>query len=509
MLNTQHIWTEIYKPKLIKELTCNSQAVSAIHKWVLSFDQMKKEYFRNIDAKKKKQAKPKIKNTINIISTVENFNESDIAEKTDEFIETAKATKKKNGSCLLVTGNHGVGKTVTVMTILSELGYIVENINFNNIKSNVSLIDHVRKIVSSIDITIIVDSGNAKKKVAIVVDELESITSTSEKGYVDVLKKINDVEWLCPVIFISNNKHNKLLSEIKKTSTEIRLWSPFTSDLKRIMINIINKEKMKIRNSDVIDKIIEHSQYDIRRLIQTLHDLKYTYSDRLITKDMIDDYCSISNPKNVDIDLYKATEGLLYHYKSIDESLRLYETEKVLLPLMVHENYAKCIIDNIDDNNRDVHDITNYVMESLTTGDVVENYIYGDQNWNLQEIHGFHTCVATSFYICSKLPKNAFLSDLSFTHDLNKTSIKSINKKNITNAYKCFKNMGISDYIFMNKIIRKKVKNNEIAECMELFEGYDIKIDHIESLLKIDKIRNTKQTLTAKQKDGFSKYISK
>ena len=37
-------------------------------------------------------------------------------------------------------------------------------------------------------------------------------------------------------------------------------------------------------------------------------------------------------------------------------------------------------------------------------------------------------------------------------------------------------------------------------ECMKLFEGYDIKLEHIESLLKIDKIKEKKVILTSKHK---------
>ena len=38
-------------------------------------------------------------------------------------------------------------------------------------------------------------------------------------------------------------------------------------------------------------------------------------------------------------------------------------------------------------------------------------------------------------------------------------------------------------------------------------KGYNIKLEHIESLLKIDKIKNTKTSLTSKQKKEFTKYL--
>jgi hypothetical protein len=97
--------------------------------------------------------------------------------------------------------------------------------------------------------------------------------------------------------------------------------------------------------------------------------------------------------------------------------------------------------------------------------------------------------------------------ELVFTTDLNKTSIKKINKKNINNTNRCFDNMNIFDYIYINKIIRELINQEKIEECVKLMIGYNIKLEHIESLLKIDKIKNTKTSLTSKQKKKFIKYL--
>ena len=96
----------------------------------------------------------------------------------------------------------------------------------------------------------------------------------------------------------------------------------------------------------------------------------------------------------------------------------------------------------------------------------------------------------------------------NFTTDLNKTSIKKINAKNINDADRCFKNLDIFDYIYMNKIIRKKISEGDIKGCIELLKGYNIKLEHIEKLLKIDKIKDSKNNLTSKQKKEFTKHLA-
>lgn len=512
MTDTNNSWIEKYRPNDVSDIICNKKAAKSICDWLKSFEENKKKIHTNVVTVEKKRARK----------------------------DSIKKVTGKCKSCLLITGNHGVGKSITTEVILKAFKYSIQTVNFNSIKGNKISKDYIKKLMKSTNIMNVMNE-NVNNKSAILIDEIEAITSTTEKSAILNLQKLNEIHWYCPIIFISNNQHNKLLSEIKKNSEEIKFYHPFPSDMKKIMFNIAQKEAIQIKGEDVIDKILLHAQSDIRRLIYTLQDIKYAFKNKMITNEVIDEYCNMSKKKDVDIDLFKATEGLLYDYTSINDCLRYYETEKVLLPLMVHQNYPKCVLNNQSKAER--YDIINKVSESLSYGDVVENYIYGDQNWDLQEIHGFHTCVATSFYLNDSQNMRSIVKRplLKFSTDLNKTSIKKINKKNINNTSKCFKDMNIFDYIYINKIIRKLIDNDQIEECVKLLEGYDVKIEHIESLLKIDKIdkndslsttsiasvtnagdsglselseftediekKTSKVNLTSKQKKEFLKYL--
>ena len=66
-----------------------------------------------------------------------------------------------------------------------------------------------------------------------------------------------------------------------------------------------------------------------------------------------------------------------------------------------------------------------YVTNAISEGDVIETNIYTDQNWYLQNIHGFYTCAETSHHI-NKYSKNKSTPfyQLGFSSDLNKTSLK-------------------------------------------------------------------------------------
>jgi replication factor C subunit 1 len=472
-LSLSTIWTDKYKPSKVSDLTTNSKAVKSVYSWLLNYNKVRKTALKAIHLKKIKK----------------------------------KGVKKGRGvpykSCMIVTGNHGIGKTTTVNITLTELGYTIINLDISLLKSSPNIEDVLTKLLRQTNILKLLDE-NSINKYAIVVDELEGVTASAEKTNLISLQKLNDQNWYCPIIFISNNQHNKLLSDLKKASIEIKMWPPFDSEMEKILKKIIKNEKIKIRHKSVVNKIIRHSQYDIRRLIYTLQDIKNAYNSELILPDIIDDYCSMSSKKDVDIDLYKATSQMIYDYNTVDDCLRLFETEKVLLPLMIQQNYANCIIAN-QKSDKKRHTVVKKIAELLSHGDVIENYIYGDQNWDMEEIHGFYTCAATSYYLSEGMSKTKeyVKPKLIFATDLNKTSIKRINKKNIINTDKCFDSMNIEDYIYINKLVRHFIRENNIPECVKLMKNYGIKLENIESLLKIDKIDNIKQILSSKQKNEF------
>jgi hypothetical protein len=241
----------------------------------------------------------------------------------------------------------------------------------------------------------------------------------------------------------------------------------------------------------------------------TLYDLKCNFSNKVITQSMFEEYLKLSKKKDEDFDLFRATNKLLQGYKSIDECIRYYETDKVVLPLMVQQNYIECINSKIGDmNSSDKFDIACCISELLSEGDVVENYIYGDQNWDINEVHGYYTCVAPSFLLTEKLKKEKYLQ-LAYPTDLNKASISKINKKNITNASKAFKNKNINDYIYINLIIRFLTSEDRIKECVDYLKDRDINIGNIESLMKVDKIKSKKTNLTLKQRKEISSFLNK
>ena len=184
-----------------------------------------------------------------------------------------------------------------------------------------------------------------------------------------------------------------------------------------------------------------------------------------------------------------------------------YESEKVLLPLMIHQNYLNVLnhkYNDPEDTNKK-YEQAQEISELLSNGDVIENYIYGEQIWDLNDVHGYYSCIAPSYLLSYENINDKI--NISFPTDLNKASIAKINKKNIINADKNFKNKNIQDYIYINLIIRNLLEENRINECASILNKYNIKLANIEILLKVDKIKSSKMNLSSKQKKALNTYF--
>jgi replication factor C subunit 1 len=405
----------------------------------------------------------------------------------------------------IISGGHGVGKNIITRLILDDVGYLMKNIystslkNKNIVSELIQSCAKTKSLISSIDIV--------NKKYAIVIDDTESITLSSEKDNLLELFKINSQKKYFPIIFICNLQHSKLINNLKKISLNVTLFAPSVEQIKKYISQICKNEGMII-NDDTYYEIIKYCQCDIRRLIFVLQDLYYTYNKEPITLEMFKEYQRMSQRKDIDIGLYFAAKSLLDNYKNINQCLQLYETEKVLLPLTIYENYNRKIYKQKLRPN-DILYVMSGVTNSVSIGDVIETNIYTDQNWFLQNIHGFYTCAETSYIINSINPKeNIKLNyDVGFSADLNRTSSKNINKKkNIMPLQNKFKNKTITDILYINKILYELDKHNIVDTIKDIKSVYKLDNNNIQIALKIDK---TNDNYIPKRNTSSSKMTHK
>ena len=416
-----------------------------------------------------------------------------------KFKTWIKDYKEDKIKSIVISGSHGIGKTITIKLILEELNYNPIIIYPNEIKqfrNNDNFKDFYNN-KNSILFKMNTNSKMNNKKIAIIFNEAESISLTSEKKYVFNIFKENNKLCSFPLIFIANNQHSKLLNDLKKYCIELRFFSPSMFEIKSLIKKICKKENIIISNEKIFKILIDFSQYDIRRLINLLQELSYHYKGKEITIKRIKKFIKKSEVKNIDVGLFESTLLLLNKYNNYKTIFKLYESEKVLLPLMIHENYKKKIYTKKLEYDNLLYRLLK-ISDSISRGDNIETSIYTDQNWYLQNIHGFYTCLNPSYWINKNNSMNLNLTNIKFGSDLNKTSLRNINKKNITNLLKIIPKKSIEEILILSRISNNMMKENNHMELLDIIKSYskDVSIKEFELFLKIDKTNTEKYELS-------------
>lgn len=431
---------------------------------------------------------------------------SDIVGNTESvaYIKTwLKNFQNQENASIIICGPHGVGKSIAVKVILKDLGYEMKYLSSSNIKQFKMLKDATALVqTGNINLDMVFEDGNAKgkvKKTAVVIDDSETITLTSEKNMILQLFKDNEAKKMFPLIFLTNEQHSKMVSDIKKSCPEIKFNYPKTQDTSVFVKSICAKENIQLTDNVAITSIIQFSQYDIRRLLLILQDLKLTYGENSIGIDEWKKYMTSSHKKDKDIGLFEATKKILDNYKNINTCLQLYETEKVLLPLMVFENYPRNVLSRQIQSSSELLNVMRKITDYVSLGDVIETNIYTDQNWYLQHLHGFYTCVETSYVINRYKKKTDEPHHIDFSSDLNKTSLKNINKKNIIGVQSFMKDKNLTDLLYLNKLIHYSIKENKLKYIESLAQHYNLSSKTVEIIMKIDKTLE-KINMTTKNK---------
>lgn len=394
-------------------------------------------------------------------------------------VKRKKKIKSAFKSCLLITGNYGVGKTVLVKILFDYLNFKclqLEHIfskDIDNIKEKIIEYTYSHNIVD------IFNNTENRKKV-ILIDELESTHLLNFKNNILNLVKMNNDNFMIPIVIITNNQHSKILSDLKKYCDHIEIDSFKQTSLNEFMEGIIAKEKIAIEDMSIVNEIINFCKRDFRKILTILSDIIQIYKDELITYEKLKIYFQTSEEKLIDFSLFQATQDILYNNVKMKDIMKYYEYEKVKLPLMVHQNYIN-LFSKEDEHS---YNTIEHISELLSKSDIIENFIYGEQYWDMNYLHALYSCVLPS-YLLQKMKKKK--TKIQFTYDLNKTSIKNINKRNITNLNKKM-NKNVSEYLILGSIIKSLIKHKRKDLINEFMSKYNLRVNDMELILKIDKI---------------------
>jgi DNA polymerase III delta prime subunit len=402
--------------------------------------------------------------------------------------------KQSSNQGLFLIGPPGSGKTSVVRVFCQHYGYTVKEFNAFDCR-NKKIIDNV--IMKMIENVPIDSQMYHKKQYAIVIDELECMADKNSLNTIIKLinqKKKSQTSVNIPLIFISNETTEKKINELKKHCTELRFARPNRDQLISLIDKILFKEKLVVhqdRREEIHDLIVNTSDGDYRRLINLMDFIIGQSKERgngtKISYDLVTQCLYIFQEKYQDHDIYQNTVKL-FTCKTINESIRIYENDKSLLPMMVHENYSY-LVGSKYSRKRDQLKTSLKIINNVIQGDLIDKVMYNTQSWHYYTIHSLMSCYLPS-YLSWHLAKRP---EIKFTTTLGKHSLQSSNKKKFLSVLSTIgngKSYSTSDLYYLGNIIRYHATNpkGNIEVIKSLMKTYNLTFDIIDRIIRFSKL---------------------
>ena len=468
---TNHeLWIEKYRPQKLSDIVGNDKNLEQIHAWFTNF----------------------------------------------------KAKKPGTKRALLLGGAPGLGKTSLAHVILNEYGYQVKEYNASDVRSKKLVQANLDQLINISLVDKLIDENC--KPIGIIMDEVDGMSAGDKGGMAELIQFINpnrgkrsvkkedrelvENRWIPPIICICNSRYDKKILNLKKDCLEIVFQKPLTSDLIQVIDRITKAENFQIEESSK-KLIASYAQGDYRRLLFLLQNIYIIHRQSIKNGHKINDQDVISQyqlfcQKEVEMSLYETIDNLLNKKLSPMETLKIYESDKSLLPMMVHENYVNfiacqsapsvfCQLEEIQD-----------CIDTIIEGDIIDKNMYNNQNWYLQPIHGLNSCFIPSYYI-NKYPKPQYQKS-KFTTALGKFSLHCSNRKNVNNIISAVNgrySYSVEDIRVLSEIILYKgfIRDAKPAEqltdasvlvdnnmCVAYLKRYNLTVDDIDKLIKMNKL---------------------
>jgi SpoVK/Ycf46/Vps4 family AAA+-type ATPase len=327
-----------------------------------------------------------------------------------------------------IYGTPGSGKTKFVEKLLTKMDYdivkydasdirnknLIETINSNNI-SNYNVLDMMK---------------NKKKKIAIVMDEIDGMNSGDKGGIAALIKLIRQKKTkkqklesitLNPIFCIGNHLYDKKIRELMKVCNVFELKTPTNEECKYFLRNMISNEKL-------YNPFCNFIQGDLRK-IELLVRIQSSNKDLLnesFLHNVLHAKCNNENAKNITALLFKEKYNLEQHNNFINEN------DRTIVSLLWHEN----VIDHIELNKyKNQHNLYIKFLDIICYADYVDRITFQNQIWQFNEM----SSLIKSFY-CNKIYHDNFnnsnmkiMDEIRFTKVLTKYSTEYNNQLFIFN----------------------------------------------------------------------------
>jgi hypothetical protein len=384
-------------------------------------------------------------------------------------------------------GECGIGKTHFVKQILKEANYDIIYYDASDSR-NKNIIENISKHNMS-DTNVLSMFHRNKKKIVIIMDEIDGMNSGDKGGINNLIKLIRPKKTkkqrlenytMNPIICISNNHIDKKITELKKVCETFELKNPTTQQIE----SIINELFTTITKTDK-KSLLHFIGFDLRKLI-FIHRL-YKKDTQIFEKNIFKNIKKISsfneNTKDLTRNLLKNKYNIHQHNEIISE------TDRTSLSLLFHENICEVL------NNKNPKENINFylkILDNFCFSDYIDRITFQKQLWIFNEM----TSLIKNFYNNKILHeelenknKKAPPSTIRFTKVLTKYSTEYNNSVFIDSL--CQKlNLDKSDVMLFFETLQQ---NNTLEDIGAQMEQYEINNKDVNRIYRfLDNIKEVK-----------------
>jgi hypothetical protein len=306
------------------------------------------------------------------------------------------------GQVVLVQGPTGTGKSAAVRLVLRELGYHVLSLHMSEEHTARSVDAFLQKCCGARSV---VDWGQ-RRKFAVVVEEVECL-QIHQKSLLHRLLRVHDpalgipktsttklaramrghVPLDLPVVFVCSSAYHRALEEIEKKA-EVFLFAPPTAEEQYVWCQGAAMVQGLRVTDPLLELVVSKAGGDIRQLSGLLATVwqqqragQNLVRIRKLLRGSVQD-------RNRDQHLHDRVHDAVTRKCGVDQALRRYEDEKILLPWMLFEN-AYAYLDAADPPTpASTARTIARVADCVSTCDLLWEQAHGSQHYDLETYYG-------------------------------------------------------------------------------------------------------------------------